>query len=102
MKYVKKFESVGTPKIEHVSFNPSGDGTTGVYIDGVIFKYGDEYHDDISSWLKGFLDGIKWSGVNIDYVRLSCDDPEWVEELCEMGGSPPDNISELEGKLKTY
>jgi hypothetical protein len=106
MKHIKTFENVdGKPtsgeiiNIVEVYFSDGSDPVYGLYINGDIHRSGDDYHSRISTWIIGFVDGLKWSGSNVDFKILYCNDPEWVEDLCEMGGEPPISLSELDGKL---
>ena len=106
MKHIKLFELVdGYPtkgflvEVREVYFSDGSDPVYGLYINGDLHKYGDNYHDDMDTWIKGFCDGLKWAGINLDYKILYCNDPHWVYQLVEMGGTPPNQLETLDGKL---
>ena len=46
-----------------VDFNPFSDDFKDLYIDGELYKHGDDYHDDIHVYINAFLDGIEYTGV---------------------------------------
>ena len=92
MKHLKTFEAKGTHIFTVVKFE-SGESVTALYIDDNLFKYGDYYHNKIDNWINGFIDGVRWSGVNIEEREYYCDDPELNETICEYGGSPPKILS---------
>ena len=92
MKHLKTFESVGNHTFTIVHF-PEGEGVHAIYIDGVLEKYGDYYHDKIQNWIEGFLSGSRWAGIEFEERKITCKDPELNEEICELGGIPPKHIS---------
>lgn len=48
-------------KIKVVKMNPGGDSVTALYVDDRLRVQGDQYHDKISDWIKGFLAGLKFA-----------------------------------------
>jgi hypothetical protein len=66
-----------------------GDGPTGIYVDGKLFKSGDYYHDKISDWAEGFVAGLKHAGKDIEeeqlYASLSDDEEDaYFHEFPEL------------------
>jgi hypothetical protein len=79
--------------IYKVDFKGGGDGVDALYINGMLHKYGDYYHDKIGEWIEGFLGGIKYAGINYTFKTIQCK-PELVEEVSENGGVPPKSLSD--------
>ena len=94
MKHLKTFESLGNHTFTIVNF-PQGEGVHAIYIDGVLEKYGDYYHDKIQNWIQGFLDGTRWAGIEFEERKITCKDPELNEKICELGGIPPKHVSSI-------
>lgn len=94
MKYLKTYESVGTHKFTIVHF-PEGEGVHAIYVNGKLEKYGDYYHDKIQDWIKGFLDGARWAGINFEETKVTCNDPELNDGICDNGDSPPKYLSDI-------
>ena len=69
MKYLKVFESQSLV-IYKVDFKGGGDGVDALYINGMLHKYGDYYHDKIGEWIEGFLGGIKYAGINYTFISV--------------------------------
>jgi hypothetical protein len=101
MNHIKKFESMRQGKIDitKVDFSGGGDGVYALYIDGKIHTYGDEYHNDINAWIRGFIDGLEWIGADIDYKTLYCKDNDIIYNIVDMAEEPPSQLSDLDGKL---
>jgi len=95
MKHIKTFENTSTPIITKVDFTGGGDGVYAIYIDGSLHKYGDYYHDKIEDWIQGFIDGVKWSGVNIVFNSVKCSDSEMISDISEMANVPPKYLSDV-------
>lgn len=95
MKHIKKFEGnlthqamIVNAKMTKVDFTGGDDGIYALYIDGELEKYGDYYHHKIENWIEGFIDGVKWSGVNVIYNEIDCDEG-WIRRTSEYGQNPP-------------
>jgi hypothetical protein len=93
MKHLKTFEAKGSHIFTVVRF-PEGEGVTAIYIDDVLLKYGDYYHDKIDDWIKGFLEGVRWSGINLEERKYTCKDPELNDDVCD-GGIPPNSLFDV-------
>lgn len=98
MKYLKKFESKGTHIITKVDFTGGGDGVYALYIDGYLHKYGDYYHDKIEDWITGFVEGLEWTGVNIQFKEVRCIDKKMIYNISEIASEPPKKLSEVKYK----
>lgn len=94
MKHLKTFEAKGAHIFTVVSF-PEGEGVTAIYIDDVLFKYGDYYHDKTDEWILGFIEGVKWAGISLEERKYTCKDTELNDKICDLGGSPPNHLSEV-------
>jgi len=101
MKHLKLFENAGTEiTVTTVRFE-SGEYVLGCYVDGELEFYGDYYHDKIQEKIEGFILGLKWLKENWAYPltvkeeKLTCTNSEINEDVCEMGGIPPKNLSEI-------
>jgi hypothetical protein len=101
MKYIKQFESVeGYPTkgfpVELTKVQFGIDGVTALYIRGDLHIYGDHYNDKIDDYLKGFINGLKWSGINVEYKKIECSNAEMVENICGIGNPPPNILEDVE------
>ena len=101
MKHLKLFENVGTEiTVTTVRFE-SGEYVLGCYIDGELEFYGDSYHDNITEKIGGFVLGLKWLKENWAYPltvkeeKMNCANPQILENVCELGGTPPKKLSEI-------
>jgi hypothetical protein len=84
-------------KLITVDFSGGGEGITALYIDGVLYKYGDYYHDKISDWIRGFIEGVKYGcneEVEEELIGLDPENP-WLEETWELAGLPPKKFEDL-------
>jgi hypothetical protein len=102
MRYIKKFEKVeGLPTkgfpidVTLVTIGSSGDPVYALYINYELHVEGDDYHDKFNRYVDGFVDGLKWSGVNVNYEEYEINEGEWVERCCELGDSPPNNLEDI-------
>jgi hypothetical protein len=93
MKYLKLFEAKGEHTFTVVTFE-SGESVSAIYVDDVLLKYGDYYHDKINDWIKGFLEGVRWSGINLEESKFTCGDDKISEDVCD-GGIPPQSLSDV-------
>lgn len=98
-KFLKK-ESISTKIFTIVTFNPGGDYVKALYIDNKLYKYGDPYHDQISTYFEAFIDGIKYTGTKIDVEKMKCTDDEMNEDITEMASTPPKNLDDVKGLAK--
>ena len=102
MKHLKLFENAGTEiTITTVRFD-SGEYVLGCYVDGELEFYGDYYHDKIQEKIEGFILGLKWLKENWAYPltvkeedTIYCNNSELNDEICQMAGSPPKKLSEI-------
>lgn len=94
MKHIKLFENKSY-KFTKVDFTGGGDGVYALYIDNKLFKYGDYYHDKIEEWVDAFIQGARWNGASIQYSTLECTDSSMIEEISELAGTPPQNLSDI-------
>ena len=102
MKHLKKLESVqgyptrGFPiEVTIVDFSMGSDGVTALYINSDLHKYGDEYHNDIGSWIRGFIDGLKWSGINVVEEIIRSKSEYWCQQTSEYGCPPPNQLEDI-------
>jgi hypothetical protein len=84
-----------TFELTTVDFTNGGDGVHALYINGQMFKYGDDYHDKIEIWIKAFIEGIKWSGVDVIEDTIECKDEEMCNSISGDGDFPPKNIVDV-------
>jgi len=97
-KFIKK-ESISTKIFTTVTFNPEGETVEALYIDNKLFKYGDNYHDNISTYLKAFIDGVKYTGTKIDVEEMDCTDDE-MNDAISVISPPPKNLDDVKGLVK--
>lgn len=97
MKYLKYInESSSSLKLTWVDFTGGGDGIYALYINSILHKYGDYYHDKIEEWFGGFKDGLEYLNINFEYESIKLpNDNRWIEETWDLGGVPPKNIDDL-------
>lgn len=62
-----------------------------LYIDNNLVFYGDNYHHKITSQIKGFIKGLKYSEWNIIEQRVNCIDVKMNEDVTE-GMLPPKSL----------
>lgn len=94
MKHLKAFESKSSHKFTIVTFE-LGEYVKALYIDGQLEFYGDTYHNQITSKIDAFIEGVQWSGVSVDVEKVKCQDDDINEEVCDMGGVPPKNLEDI-------
>lgn len=102
MNYIKLFEDRGNDpiKITVVTFY-GGDNCKGLYIDGILELSGDEYHNDISAKIDGFIQGISWFYKSYTFPlkytveKLDCRNNELNIRICDLGDSVPINLSDV-------
>lgn len=82
-------------KITILTIDTVCDPVKAIYIDDILYKYGDEYHNKISDFIKGFVDGLNISKIQYTINSIDCDDDKWINECCEIGNPPPTNLSDL-------
>lgn len=102
MKHLKLFEnSSDVVKITKVDFTGGNDGVYACYIDGILEFYGDYYHDKIEDKIKGFILGLEWFKKNyvyplkIEIEEFSCNNAQMIEDISEMGNTPPKNLKDV-------
>jgi hypothetical protein len=78
--------------IQIVKFNPQGDGSTAIYINGKLKKSGDYYHDKIDDWISGWLSGLIDGNVDI---RVTCADVPLQEETEHWLCDPPETLQSI-------
>ena len=83
-----------------VHYGWEGDGITALYdSEGKLHLVGDEYHDQIGTYIEGFLEGTRYAGetmVRIDkYVNQDNFDVVYGEGAC-------DSLDELYSKYKVW
>jgi len=82
--------------IDIVKFNPEGDGVTAIYIYGVLFTYGDYYHDKIDDWVQGFIDGLEYAMASFNVVNWALPgDTKMSRDICELGATPPERFRQI-------
>lgn len=96
MKHLKTYESIGKHTFTIVHF-PDGEGAHAIYVDDVLEKYGDYYHNKIEEYIEGFLDGAKWSGIIFERTEITCNDSELNYKICDLAESPPKYLSQING-----
>jgi hypothetical protein len=57
-------------ELKVVHFDPKSDTVLGIYIDDKLIEGGDEYHNNITVWLKAFLRGISVTGKSYTVNNL--------------------------------
>ena len=83
--------------ITTVTFGPEVDYVVAIYIDNELFKYGDEYHDDIKQWIHAFIAGVLYGDDNSNSNFIyHCEVPvDKCRDIIENGASPPEKFTEL-------
>lgn len=79
-----------------VTFNPTGDTVEALYIDNELLHYGDEYHNQINTFLKGFIEGLKHCEFNFTLEKIKCYNEELNYNIWELADTPPKNITFVE------
>lgn len=93
---IKKFDHLNELiNMTKVDFTGGDDGAIALYINGELYFYGDEYHDKISVKIKSFIEGVKWSGVDIEYYDYYCEDEDINYKVSEMADTPPKKLSSI-------
>ncbi len=96
MKHLKLFEDNSLPvKMTKVDFTGGDDGGIALYINDILVKDGDYYHDKIDTYIKGFVDGARWCGLNVIFETVYCTNEEWIEEVSQLGNPAPKNLSDI-------
>ena len=99
MKYIKLYEATSSKIIlSKIVFSSDSESVSALYIDGFLEFYGDEYHNDISAKIDGFIDGLKWVKENYLYPLLVevdkvyyVKDENLIDDICN-GGNPPKEL----------
>ena len=79
-------------KFTIVTFNPNGDYVQALYINGILYRDGDEYHSHISTWIKAFIGGCEYSGMDLKVERIDCNNEELNESICELANPAPKEL----------
>lgn len=102
MNHLKLFESTSdVVKVTNVDFTGGGDGVHACYVDGILEFYGDYYHDKIQDTIRGFIRGLKWIKKNyvypltIEVEDYTCENAQMIEDISEMGNTPPKNLKDV-------
>lgn len=102
MKNIKSFgnynsinESAQTYHCITVTFNPKGETTTALYINGKLYKYGDYYHDKIEIYAEAFIEGLKYAGCDVKDEDVNCNNDEVNYRMVDLADYPPENFSDL-------
>ena len=83
-------------KFTLVRINPDGDSVKALYIDGILYKSGDEYHNDITAYLDGFIEGCLFSKLDIEIEQLDCIDEELEKEIMEYSNEVPSSLDSID------
>lgn len=75
-----------------------GEPVTALYIDGLLHLEGDEYHNDISSRIEGFIEGCIYAGLEFEKFNKRCIDEQLNSSITEMGFPVPTLLKDI--KLK--
>lgn len=94
MNHLHKFNESKSINFTIVDFTGGGDGVHALYIDDVLYKYGDYYHDKMEIWIEAFIEGVEWSKINITVSKVKCKNEEIIEEISSLGGIPPKKLTE--------
>ncbi len=82
-------------KFTTVLFSGDEETVQALYIDGELHDYGDWYHDKIDVKISSFIDGVRFAGLDVDSEKINCTKKELIEEMTELGGSPPIKLSDI-------
>lgn len=82
-------------KVTIVDFTGEGDGFYALYIDDKLHRYGDNYHDKIQCWIKAFIEGLKYAGIEVSQSDVKIWDEEMIENISGSGEVPPKNLKEI-------
>lgn len=85
-------------KIVIVEFVGEYDDVHAVYINGELHKHGDYHHDKIKIWIKAFIEGIKYTGIDIEEETITCNNAAISEDICENNTTPPVHLNDLKIK----
>jgi hypothetical protein len=87
--------------IDIVYFDPDGDGVTAIYVNNQLNFFGGEYHEKISVFVAGFLNGLALVDAGAIVCRYSLgDDHPLSKEVTEDGKIPPAYFTELPRDIK--
>lgn len=81
-----------------VDFRGGGDGVLALYVGGNLYKYGDEYHDKIEDYIRGFVDGLKFIlGIAMTYEKITLHQYHpLIDKVCSEGYSPPEKLIDID------
>lgn len=88
--------------LQRVKIAPAVDGVEGLYINGELVEWGDEYHHDIGARIDGWLAAIRHQRILHVYEEWELDDElDVARDYYELGEPMPDNFNDLpEGLVK--
>ena len=83
-----------------------GEPVRALYVDGVLYSYGDEYHNNMRNWIDGFVAGCSQcsiQGVQVEThefeIEFDTDNNDDVKGLAYNiavnGAAVPKNLSEI-------
>lgn len=84
-------------KITQITFDPKGDGYDVVFINGLFFNQGDEYHDKISAQIEGFISFLKFSKLDHSLEKLAFEPKKKNVDFYDF-----DYQADLDEKLDDY
>jgi hypothetical protein len=99
MKHLKKFNESNYVQFTIVTFE-MGDWVKALYIDGDLYKSGDEYHHNITVYLDAFIEGVEYAGGEIEVNNIKCTNEVLVRNICENGDSVPNKLSDIKSDSK--
>jgi hypothetical protein len=82
-------------KFTTVTFDGDEESVMALYIDGELHDYGDWYHDKINVKISSFIDGVRFSMVDVDEEKIECKNKELITQTTELGYSPPMKLSDI-------
>jgi len=71
-----------------VNFDYDAENQLAIYIGNDLFKYGDQYHDAINPWTRGFVNGLNMSNLvnkhfQIYVFQIPTREDEYVDSIPE-------------------
>lgn len=71
----------------------NGESVKAIYTDNELLHWGDEYHDQISTFFAGFIDGLKHCEFDFKLEKVTCYNNELNYNICQLANIPPKNIT---------
>lgn len=75
-------------KLTKITLNPSGDGYYILFVDGVIFSKGDDYHNKMNDRIDGILDFLRFLKMEFSFEHIKLDVKNENKSHCDYDYQP--------------